>query len=71
MLLSEIYTFQVNQKMILTLTASIMYWFLKHPLEERPVGTSDSESGSSLETTSDSTLDDSASDSSLEENGNM
>ncbi|XP_028769698.1 fimbrin-2 [Neltuma alba] len=56
---------EVNQKMILTLTASIMYWFLKHPLEERTLGTSDSESGSPLETTSDSTLDDSDSDSSL------
>lgn len=63
---------QVNQKMILTLTASIMYWFLKHPLEERTVGSSDSESGSQLETTSNSTLDeDSASDSSAEENGSM
>ncbi|RDX65303.1 Fimbrin-2 [Mucuna pruriens] len=57
---------EVNQKMILTLTASIMYWFLKHPLEERTVvGSSDTES------TSNSTLDDSASDSSAEENGNM
>lgn len=65
-------SFQVNQKMILTLTASIMSWFLKHPHEERTVvGTSDSESGSQLETTSNSTLDDSASDSSLDENGNM
>jgi len=64
--------FQVNQKMILTLTASIMSWFLKHPHEERSVGgTSDSESGSQLETTSNSTLDDSASDSSVDENGNM
>jgi len=48
-----------------------MYWFLKHPLEERTVGGSDSESGSQLETTSNSTLDDSASDSSAEENGSM
>ncbi|KAL2619431.1 hypothetical protein AAZV13_08G306600 [Glycine max] len=62
---------EVNQKMILTLTASIMYWFLKHPLEERTVANSDSESGSQLETTSNSTLDDSASDSSTEENGSM
>ncbi|AET01347.1 putative calponin domain-containing protein [Medicago truncatula] len=63
---------EVNQKMILTLTASIMSWFLKHPHEERTVGgTSDSESGSQLETTSNSTLDDSASDSSIDENGNM
>ncbi|KAJ1427878.1 CH domain superfamily [Sesbania bispinosa] len=62
---------EVNQKMILTLTASIMFWFLKHPHEERTVGASDSESGSQLETTSNSTLDDSASDSSVDENGNM
>ncbi|WVZ08212.1 hypothetical protein V8G54_021558 [Vigna mungo] len=63
---------EVNQKMILTLTATIMYWFLKHPLEERTVGSSDSESGSQLETTSNSTLDeDSVSDSSAEENGSM
>lgn len=58
--------------MILTLTASIMYWFLKNPLEEeRAVVTSDNESGNPLESTSDSTLDDSASDSSLEESDNM
>ncbi|XP_058743460.1 fimbrin-2-like [Vicia villosa] len=62
---------EVNQKMILTLTASIMYWFLKHPHEERTIGISDSESGSQLETTSNSTLDDSASDSSVDENGNV
>ena len=62
---------QVNQKMILTLTASIMYWFLKQPVEERPSGSSDSESGSQSETISNSTIDDSASESSIEENGNM
>ncbi|XP_061351081.1 fimbrin-2 [Gastrolobium bilobum] len=62
---------EVNQKMILTLTASVMSWFLKHPHEESSVRTSDSESGSQLETTSNSTLDDSASDSSVDENGNM
>ncbi|XP_027336477.1 fimbrin-2 [Abrus precatorius] len=62
---------EVNQKMILTLTASIMSWCLKHPHEERTVGASDNESGSQLETTSNSTLDDSASDSSVDENGNM
>ncbi|XP_058093547.1 fimbrin-2 [Magnolia sinica] len=61
---------EVNQKMILTLTASIMYWFLKQPIEERPI-TSDSENGSSLETISNSTTDDCASEgSSTEENGN-
>ncbi|XVF21284.1 hypothetical protein REPUB_Repub12eG0077100 [Reevesia pubescens] len=57
---------EVNQKMILTLTASIMYWFLKHPVEEKPSATSDSENGSQLETTSNSTTDDSASESSVE-----
>ncbi|XP_020208560.1 fimbrin-2 [Cajanus cajan] len=62
---------EVNQKMILTLTASIMSWYLNHPHEERTVGTSDNESGSQLETTSNSTLDDSASDSSVDENGSM
>ncbi|XP_043805181.1 fimbrin-2 isoform X1 [Manihot esculenta] len=56
---------EVNQKMILTLTASIMYWFLKQPVEEKSNGTSDSE------TISNSTVDDSASESSLEENGNL
>ncbi|XP_057473325.1 fimbrin-2-like [Actinidia eriantha] len=54
---------EVNQKMMLTLTASIMYWFLKQPVEER-----DSESGSQSETTSNSTMDDSASESSTDEN---
>ncbi|KAK7286742.1 hypothetical protein RJT34_21958 [Clitoria ternatea] len=63
---------EVNQKMILTLTASIMSWCLKHPHEERAVGASDNESGSQLETTSNSsTLDDSASDSSVDESGGM
>ncbi|KAL4351628.1 hypothetical protein GQ457_06G027960 [Hibiscus cannabinus] len=49
---------EVNQKMILTLTASIMYWFLKQPVEEKPSATS--------ETISNSTTDDSASESSVE-----
>lgn len=57
---------EVNQKMILTLTASIMYWFLKQPVEEKPSATSDSENGSQLETISNSTIDDSASESSIE-----
>ncbi|GMI66343.1 hypothetical protein like AT5G48460 [Hibiscus trionum] len=57
---------EVNQKMILTLTASIMYWFLKQPVEEKPSATSDSENGSQLETISNSTTDDSASESSVE-----
>ncbi|MBA0715415.1 hypothetical protein Golax_014312, partial [Gossypium laxum] len=39
---------EVNQKMILTLTASIMYWFLKQPVEEKPSATSDSENGSQV-----------------------
>jgi len=51
--------------MILTLTASIMYWFLKHPaVEER----TSSDCESQVETISNSTLDDSASDFSAEEN---
>ncbi|MBA0603736.1 hypothetical protein Gorai_002037 [Gossypium raimondii] len=57
---------EVNQKMMLTLTASIMYWFLKQPVEEKPAATSDSENGSQLETLSNSTTDDSASESSVE-----
>ncbi|XP_002527257.2 fimbrin-2 [Ricinus communis] len=57
---------EVNQKMILTLTASIMYWFLKQPVEDKAsAGISDSE------TISNSTVDDSASESSLEENGHL
>ncbi|KAL6217825.1 hypothetical protein ACLB2K_011042 [Fragaria x ananassa] len=62
---------EVNQKMILTLTASIMYWFLKQPTEDRPSAISDSEGSSQLETISNSTLDDSVSESSMEENGNL
>ncbi|XP_044465480.1 fimbrin-2 [Mangifera indica] len=60
---------EVNQKMILTLTASIMYWFMKQPVEEKPF--SDSENGSQAETISNSTIDDSASESSIEDNGNI
>lgn len=48
-----------------------MYWFLKQPVEDRPSAISDSESSSQLETISNSTLDDSASESSMEENGNL
>lgn len=48
-----------------------MYWFLKQPLEDRPSGSSDSESGSQSETISNSTIDDSASESSIEENVTM
>ncbi|KAK4419722.1 Fimbrin-2 [Sesamum alatum] len=59
---------EVNQKMMLTLTASIMYWTLKQPTEERPCGSSDSETGSILDTSSNSTMDDTASESSIDEN---
>ncbi|PIN06502.1 Ca2+-binding actin-bundling protein (fimbrin/plastin), EF-Hand protein superfamily [Handroanthus impetiginosus] len=54
---------EVNQKMMLTLTASIMYWTLKQPVE----GSSDSESGSLLDTSSSSTMDDTASESSIDD----
>ncbi|XP_024024196.1 fimbrin-2 [Morus notabilis] len=62
---------EVNQKMILTLTASIMFWFLKQPVEDRPSGISDSEASSHLETISNSTMDDSSSESSMDENGHL
>ncbi|KAF5726553.1 hypothetical protein HS088_TW22G00232 [Tripterygium wilfordii] len=62
---------EVNQKMILTLTASIMYWCLKHPVEEKLSGISDSESGSQVDTTSNSTVDDSASESSIEDSSSI
>ncbi|KAH6836827.1 Actin binding Calponin homology domain-containing protein [Perilla frutescens var. hirtella] len=61
---------EVNQKMILTLIASIMYWSLKHPvLDDRgPCVSSGSESGESLvETSSDSTAEDTASESSIDD----
>ncbi|CAO2826486.1 unnamed protein product [Amaranthus hypochondriacus] len=57
---------EVNQKMILTLTASIMYWFLNQPVDDKSSSSSDSENGSQSETLSNSTLDDAASESSLE-----
>lgn len=60
---------QVNQKMILTLTASIMYWHLKQPLEDQTFASSDSDS-SSVDTASTSTLDDTASESSAEDISN-
>ncbi|CDP03964.1 unnamed protein product [Coffea canephora] len=60
---------EVNQKMILTLTASIMYWYLKQPTEDQTsCGSSDSES--LLDTTSNSATDDTASESSADENSN-
>ncbi|XP_062200465.1 fimbrin-2-like [Phragmites australis] len=55
---------EVNQKMMLTLIASIMYWYLKRPTSY----SLDSENGSSCETSSTSTSDDSASESSIDEN---
>ena len=55
--------------MILTLTASIMYWYLKQPTEDQTsCGSSDSES--LLDTTSNSATDDTASESSADENSN-
>lgn len=60
---------QVNQKMMLTLTASIMYWCLKRPITEDRTASSDGENGSSSETTSTSALDDTASESSLDDSG--
>lgn len=63
---------EVNQKMILTLTASIMYWFLKQRGgDDKASVSSDSENSSQSELISNSTTDDSASDSSADENGNM
>lgn len=51
--------------MILTLTASIKYWFMKQPIEDTTSGVSDSESGSLLsETISNCTMDDTASETS-------
>ncbi|KAI4319285.1 hypothetical protein MLD38_032905 [Melastoma candidum] len=61
-LLSEDIT-EVNQKMILTLTASIMYWFLKQPAEDRSSSAnSDSEAGSQADASSNSAADDSCSE---------
>lgn len=64
---------EVNQKMILMLVASIMYWSLKHNgLDEqgRPCESSWSESGSLSETSSSSsstsTIEDTASESSID-----
>lgn len=56
--------YQVNQKMMLTLTASIMYWTLKQPAEDRA---SDTETGSLVDSSSNSTVDDSASESSTDD----
>ncbi|KAL5222561.1 hypothetical protein ABZP36_027274 [Zizania latifolia] len=56
---------EVNQKMMLTLTASIMYWHLKRPTSY----SLDSENGSSCEASSTSASDDSASESSFDDSG--
>lgn len=56
---------EVNQKMMLTLTASIMYWHLKRPTSYLL----DPENSSSTETSSISTSDDSASESSIDDSG--
>ncbi|KAL6524264.1 Fimbrin-2 [Orobanche gracilis] len=55
---------EVNQKMMLTLTASIMYWNLKQPMKDRAFGSSDSENGNTF---SNSTVDDTASESSTDD----
>ncbi|WOL16128.1 hypothetical protein Cni_G24910 [Canna indica] len=60
---------EVNQKMMLTLTASIMYWFLKKPIAEERSVSSDGENGSSSENASSSTSDDTASESSTDDSG--
>uniref|UniRef100_M1BSA2 Fimbrin n=2 Tax=Solanum TaxID=4107 RepID=M1BSA2_SOLTU len=54
--------------MMLTLTASIMYWHLKQPMEDQ-ISISDSDS-SSVDTISTSTLDDTASECSMDDNSN-
>ncbi|MQL72175.1 hypothetical protein Taro_004504, partial [Colocasia esculenta] len=57
---------EVNQKMMLTLAASIMYWCSKQSAEETS-GSSDTDGGNLSETTSIVTTDDSASETSVEE----
>ena len=57
--------------MILTLTASIMYWFLKQRGDDKASVCSDSENSIQSEVISTSTTDDSASESSADENGNI
>lgn len=56
---------EVNQKMMLTLTASIMYWHLKRPTSYSV----DPDNSSLCETSSISTSDDSASESSIDDSG--
>ncbi|KAI0530696.1 hypothetical protein KFK09_000243 [Dendrobium nobile] len=57
---------EVNQKMMLTLAASIMYWHSKKPSEDKFLA-SDIETGSSTEIFSNTTVDDSASESSTDD----
>uniref|UniRef100_A0A1D1Y208 Fimbrin-like protein 2 n=1 Tax=Anthurium amnicola TaxID=1678845 RepID=A0A1D1Y208_9ARAE len=57
---------EVNQKMMLTLAASIMYWCSRQAAEDMS-GPSDTDGGSLSETTSNLTTDDSASETSTEE----
>ncbi|XP_047059475.1 fimbrin-2-like [Lolium rigidum] len=56
---------EVNQKMMLSLTASIMYWHLKRPKSY----SLDPENSSSCETSSISNSDDSASETSIDDSG--
>ncbi|XP_051224594.1 fimbrin-2 isoform X1 [Lolium perenne] len=56
---------EVNQKMMLSLTASIMYWHLKRPKSY----SLDPENSSSCETSSVSNSDDSASETSIDDSG--
>ncbi|XP_057780953.1 fimbrin-2 [Salvia miltiorrhiza] len=59
---------EVNQKMILTLVASIMYWSLKNPsLDERGPRASSSWSETSSSSSSSSTMEDTASESSIDD----
>lgn len=70
---------QVNQKMILTLTASIMYWSLQQPVEETESSAEmttlkdtsvDGDNGSVIGGVSNLCIDDAASDTSSQvENG--
>ncbi|KAL8525970.1 hypothetical protein ACS0TY_015258 [Phlomoides rotata] len=63
---------EVNQKMILTLTASIMYWSLQHPvIDDRLTSSSDSDCASHLETSSNSTMDDTSSETSMDDNTSL
>lgn len=58
---------EVNQKMMLTLTASIMHWYLKRPTIKDTSVSLDGENGISSDSTSSSSSDDSASESSTDD----